>query len=850
MKKFYLLFVALFVMGNVIGQIVNIPDPIFKAKLVASSISNSVAGGGVNGYAVKVDVNNDGEIQESEALNVTSLNLSGDQTNSSAISDLTGINYFLNLKMLRCKYSNVNTLAISNLPNLENIQIGFGVLTSLSLQNLPSLTTLDCRLNNLTSLDVSNLPSLFSLNAGANPNLNSFLATNSNSLNDIILGYCNLTSLDVSNLLNLKELRCEHNNLTSLIVNNLSNLKTLLCFQNQLPSLNLEGLSSMESLICSSNLITNLDLSPVASTLQSLSCHSNLLTTIDVNSLSNLQVLDVSHNQLSELNLSGLTNITELECKNNMLTTLDVSDAVQLEYIACSNNTPLTSIFMKNGQPWSFGVQISGLPNLTYICVNENMIPFLEYQLLNLGITNCSYNSYCSFTPGGVFYTITGTTKYDSNSNGCDEIDMNFPNLKFNITNGTQTGSFITNASGAYSIPVQAGTHTVTPVIENPTYFNISLATTTVTFPATTSPFMQNFCITPNGIHQDLEVALSPISAAIPGFDSTYMLIYKNSGNQVENGVVTVSFNDEVLDFVSATPVLFTQVNNLLSWTFQDLLPLETRVIYFKLNVNSPMESPAVNSGDILNFTGGIVLTTADENSSNNISGLQQTVVNSFDPNDKTCLEGTSITPDMIGKYVHYMIRFENTGTSPAQNIVVKDMIDATKFDVSTLIPLNASHDYTTRITGNKVEFIFQNINLPFEDVANDGYIVFKIKTLPTLALGDSFSNSANIYFDYNFPIVTEPAVTTFAVLGTQDFVFNNYLTVYPNPTSAILNLTAKQAIELKSIAIYNVLGQLVLSVPNANGVSSIDVSNLTTGNYFLKVVSDKESSNVKFIKK
>ena len=262
------------------------------------------------------------------------------------------------------------------------------------------------------------------------------------------------------------------------------------------------------------------------------------------------------------------------------------------------------------------------------------------------------------------------------------------------------------------------------------------------------------------------------------------------------------------------------------------------------------METPAVNGGDVLNYTAVIASSATDDMPLDNTFSLPQIVVNSFDPNAKTCLEGTSITPDMIGKYVHYMIRFENTGTFPAENIVVKDMIDATKFDVASLIPLNASHDYTTRITGNKVEFIFENINLPFEDATNDGYIVFKIKTLPTLALGDSFSNSASIYFDYNFPIVTDPAVTTFATLATQDFVFNNYLTVYPNPTNDVLNLTAKQAIELKSMSVYNVVGQLVLSVPNAKGVSTIDVSNLTVGTYFLKVVSDKGTSNVKFMKK
>ena len=48
---------------------------------------------------------------------------------------------------------------------------------------------------------------------------------------------------------------------------------------------------------------------------------------------------------------------------------------------------------------------------------------------------------------------------------------------------------------------------------------------------------------------------------------------------------------------------------------------------------------------------------------------------------------------------------------------------------------------------------------------------------------------------------------------------------------------------------VYNILGQLVLSIPNANGVDKVDVSNLNAGTYFLKVTSDKGTSNVKFIK-
>ena len=50
-------------------------------------------------------------------------------------------------------------------------------------------------------------------------------------------------------------------------------------------------------------------------------------------------------------------------------------------------------------------------------------------------------------------------------------------------------------------------------------------------------------------------------------------------------------------------------------------------------------------------------------------------------------------------------------------------------------------------------------------------------------------------------------------------------------------------------MAVYDILGQLVITVPNAKAVSTIDVSKLTTGNYIVKVKSSIGSSSMKFIK-
>ncbi|MFZ1581499.1 MAG: T9SS type A sorting domain-containing protein, partial [Saprospiraceae bacterium] len=251
--------------------------------------------------------------------------------------------------------------------------------------------------------------------------------------------------------------------------------------------------------------------------------------------------------------------------------------------------------------------------------------------------------------------------------------------------------------------------------------------------------------------------------------------------------------------------------------------------------VNRPTDTPAVKAGDKLYMTASIL---------DNIFTLENTVVGSYDPNDKTCLQGDRVHPDMIGKYVDYLIRFENTGTYAAENVVVKDIIDTKRYDVSTLQITDASHEVYTRIEGNKVEFIFENIQLPFDDANNDGYIAFKIKTLSTLQLGDSLKNLADIYFDYNFPIRTNEAQTTVALPSfTQDWVSD--INVYPNPVSDILHLQTEET--WTKAEIFDVSGRIMRAESLSS--QSIDVSTLESGTYFVRLRNGDRVGRVKFVK-
>ncbi len=823
------------------AQIVNILDNNFKAKLLESSSSKIIAKD-LSGNYFKIDADGDGDIQVSEAQNVSYLNVS-----YSGILSLEGISFFSQLNYLDCFNNPINTLDFTTLPNLEYLNCSNIKLTSIDVTPLIKLKYFYCSGNQLASLDIKSLVNLQSL--GCSYNKLTFLeVTPLVNLKKIYCSYNQLTSLELKGLVNLENIDCSYNQLSLLDLTGVVSLNSLLCNNNNIKSLGLAGLVNLTDLVCSENELPSIDVTDLVN-LTGLFCHTNLLASLDVTRLVNLKYLVFFNNKLTSINLAGLVNLRSLNCGSNELTSLNLNSQINLNSLSCEVNR-LTNLFIKNTKiDGSFS--FSGNKNLEYICVNDNQLKNVQNLVNIYRDSKCQVNTYCSFVPGGTFYTIQGSHKIDVNMNGCDSDDVVFPNLNFSITDGKSTGRFISNSSGNYSIPVGAGTYSITPILENPNYFTVSPATISVTFPAQTSPFIQNFCVAPNGVHNDLEITILPTIPARPGFDATYKIIYKNKGNQMQSGSVVLSFNDAVLDLVSAIPATNSEVIDKLTWDYTNLKPLESREITITFNVNSPMETPAVNNGDRLSFNALINPVAGDEKPVDNSFALRQTVVGSYDPNDKTCLEGDVITPDLIGEYVHYLIRFENTGTYPAQNVVIKDIIDLSKFDISTLIPTKASHDFVTKISdNNKVEFIFENIQLPFDDATNDGYIAFKIKTLPTLKVGDSFQNEANIYFDYNFPILTNTAKSTFQTLGTQDFQFSDYFSLYPNPVNDIINIQTKSTIEVKSMAVYDILGQIIIAVPDVKTVSNIDVSKLSTGNYFLKMNTNKGTSNVKFVKK
>jgi hypothetical protein len=521
----------------------------------------------------------------------------------------------------------------------------------------------------------------------------------------------------------------------------------------------------------------------------------------------------------------------------------------KLKELVCGGQN-LSQILMKNGSVETYFNIIVASPNLQFVCGDEGDLSRIQTAIVGSGSPAVA-TSYCTFVPGGNYNTITGKSRFDITNNGCDTNDANTVNLRLKINDGATDASSLVNLTGDYAFYTGAGSFTLTPELEIPTYFTISPATAVVNFPTVANTTqIQDFCLVANGVHPDLEIVIAPDGPARPGFDSKYKIVYKNKGNQMLSGTVNLQFDDAKIDFVSAVPTVNSQTLNSLNWNYISIKPFESRSILVTLNINSPTETPAVNNGDILNFTASINPIAGDDLPNDNTFNYNQTVLGSFDPNDIICLEGDTVSPTEIGDYLHYVARFENTGTYQAENVVVKVVVDSEKYDIGSLQLLNTSHPSYTRVAGNVVEFIFQGINLEARNgnppVGGHGDILFKIKTKNTLVANDVVSKQAGIYFDYNAPVETLPAETVFATLSNTGFDLDVSITVYPNPTNSKVTINAET--NIKSLALYDMQGRLLQTL--LGNQKMLDIADQANGIYFLKIITNQGSKVEKLVKK
>lgn len=871
MKHLYFLLILCFSITLTNAQIVNFNDPDLLTYLTSKLCVDTNDDGVFDSDA---DFNNDGQIQLSEAQQVLSFKFN---TLAHNIEDITGFENFSNLQYLEVTTIDINSLDLSVWQSLQSVRLSSNIdsfffnnplLTHFELQNVGFNNPL---------FDLTNLPNLEYVRVQSTHLTDNLIFGTHNNLEELRIftgtfSSLNLSgmpalkfltidefigaSLDISNCTSLEEFIFRYtDNLNALIGSNSSSfLNTIdfvqdyyysspsnvdLVFSNQaLKDLEIRGANSVSI----SNNITDIGAIELYFIDESVNINNSSFQYFDSSLNASLFIGDINSDEINLMNIEGLKSLRF----QNLSTTLPLDlSSVYVDQISFSTSS-LTELNLKNGEILQ-QFNSSYDTNIPFICIDNEELSVVENGYNNSD-SPVVIHPYCTFVLGGEYYEITGDVLVDIGT-GCTFSNGPVFDLQFTVTDGENTDIFYSNNANNYSYTLPEGSHILNSQLVNLDYWAVSPSSISLNFPTDSSPFIQEFCITPNGVNNDLEITIVPVEEARPGFDTDYKIIYKNKGNTTLSGSIDFTYYDDYMNLLSANPVTDSQSTGNLSWNYTDLLPFETREILFTMTLNTPTDSNfPLNVDDVLSFTATINPVAADETEADNVFNLDQIVVNSFDPNDKTCLEGLTVTPEQVGKYVHYLIRFENAGTANAVNIVVKDVIDTSKYDVLSLVPLDASHTFYSRIrNGNEVEFIFENIQLPFDDANNDGYVLFKIATLSTLVLGDTFSNEAEIYFDFNAPIITNNETTTVQEnLSIDEFGLSDGVNLFPNPVSNYFMIELANGLIVNSVEVFDIAGKSLL---NFNESEAYNISKLSSGIYFVKIKTNKGEVNKQIVK-
>jgi len=432
--------VALLTIFSVNAQIVNIPDPNFKAFLVNHHYNTNPMVGGTDIY---LDSNHDGEIQYSEAAVYTS-----DIYNHAFflqglnITDLTGIEAFQGIEWLNVPDNPLTALNITGCLSLKRLTANYNNLfTTLNLVN-PSLEIVDIACPTITSIDLSGCPGLKNINCSNNPLLTNFNINGCTAVEELRF-YANplLTSITMGFHYLLTLFQCTNSALTAIDVSSCHSLQYLFITGNPLTSLNMANgnpqsfvqiiATGFPDLTCIK--VNNVSVSeylwtqtggyyqfdewvnfstdctpvgPCTVTIPDVNFKAELVGNNAINTNGNNEIecteaeayagpLNVDSANISDMTgIAAFTNITSLSCNDNNwgLTTLDVSGLKSLTSISCLNNIFFTSlnasgcIALTSVDVASFAdlsLNFNGCTALTGLSLNNK-------HLISLDVSHCS----------------------------------------------------------------------------------------------------------------------------------------------------------------------------------------------------------------------------------------------------------------------------------------------------------------------------------------------------------------------------------------------------------------------------------------------------------------------------
>ena len=532
-----------------------------------------------------------------------------------------------------------------------------------------------------------------------------------------------------------------------------------------------------------------------------------------------------------------------------------------------TNDGVITATPMGGTAPYSYGWSSGGTTGTI------NSLPTGPYWVNVTDATGCTASDYTyvpyDATTTDCYCTISGTIYADTNANCTQDTgEVGIQNVQVYCSG---RGYTYTDASGHYSFLVPSGTYTVSETVL--AYYPLAscqvngiVVTATA---ATGCVHTVDFANTIDTIH-DMHICTWDYAQPVIGNVYTQVTIVKNNGTVAEDSILASYKPDGQIFAPATTPSgIFNGVPYYYNTAagFPTLNPGTQEVFY--MNYNVPTDIPIGTSvlfTDSVSYKAPMSNWLTDYSPWNNVEYYTATTVAAYDPNFKE-VNPKGVGPTGLITYadsvLEYMVHFQNTGTAPAQNIVVIDTLD-NNLDWTSLRPeyMSAPCKVTLQQTGaaKVVTFTFENIYLPTKAssaMLSNGMFTYTIKTNSGLPLGTQFKNRAAIYFDYNQPVLTNSTLNTLGASSTSvnnaPVEKTNSFTVYPNPASqafyAVINNSAATTGELY---ISDITGKTLVSktiaLQKGTQTISTDVSKFAPGMYFVNLNENGKIQTAKLV--
>ncbi|MDY8138019.1 T9SS type A sorting domain-containing protein [Aquimarina sp. 2201CG5-10] len=825
------------------------------------------------------DILGDAQVPTVFIQSITSLDLS-----QSSITDITGIEDFTSLEVLRINSTGIDDLDLSGNTTIKELYAHHAINGTLDLSNMTALEYLACYETGLNNLILTGATALKELQVYRTGFTDLDISTNT-ALEKLVCYEGALVNLNTTGATSLKEVYVYNGPVKDLDFSTNIALERVDAYQSSLESINTDGATALKELYIQRTSITDVDVTSNAG-LTTLHCYDNSITTLDVSTLSLLEDLNASGNSIATLDLSANPNLSDINVGFNSLVSLDIRNG---------NNINITSF--------------NAILNNDLACIKVDGITYAEQNFTNI-------DTGVLFTTESCGYTLIPDVNFEAALAFADDVpgDGQVPTAKLEVLNIVNIdGEAISDLTGIEDFTsleeLRCGSNNLTSLdLSNNTNLtslnatdndlttidiskNTKLESLTINRNNLTSVdvsnniLLENLVIGGNTNISALDVSQNTLLSFLDASNCSLTSIDLSNNPALleiyidENDLTGIDLsNNPLLEdlYISFNPITSLNLSNLsnLDEFYAEGCDLEELNIKNGGNSNISYFDTTNNP----NLTCVLVDNVSDVNG-NWYYDLQTTFneVSCDTTNPTAICQNITIQLDSTGNVSMTPQDIDNgstdNGTIVSWEIDI-DTFDCTKIGANTVTLTvtdaggNSDSCTATVIVEDTIDPVFETATLPndvdvtFNNGADDAYILENV-TLGVVFSDNCDSNTKSVTISQNPIAGTELAqgdhlititatdnqgneaihtftITVSPILTIEDNMIQG-LSVYPNPTQNGLNVN----IEVTQVTLYNIKGQKVMETKD----NKMDISHFESGVYFMHITTQQGSTVKRIIK-